>query len=50
MNVALFSIVVLPFAAGASFYLGGPVLGTLWIGVALLTGIIIYSALSRAKP
>ncbi|GEM_PF-5314201 len=43
------SIGLFPFAAGASYYYGGPVLGTVWLGVILLTCLVIYSALARAK-
>jgi hypothetical protein len=51
MNAALFSLVLIPFVAGASYYFGGPVLGTVWIGVILVTFLVVYfcSALFRAK-
>ena len=49
MNLTLLSIVLFPFAAGASYYLGGPVLGSVWMGMILLTCLVIYSLLFRSK-
>ncbi len=49
MNLAVLSMVLFPFAAGAGYYFGGPVLGSFWMGIVLLTCLIIYSSLSRAK-
>ena len=45
----LLSIVLFPFAVGASYYFGGPVIGAVWIGVVLLTCLVIYSALFSTK-
>jgi len=50
MNLIILSIVLFPFAAGAGYYLGGPILCAVWIGVILFTCFAIYSALFRAKP
>jgi hypothetical protein len=42
MYTVLSSLVIFPFATGASYYFGGPVLGTVWMGVFLLTCLIVY--------
>src|SRR5471030_1818453 len=41
VSLPLFAIVSLPLAAGAGYYLGGPVAGSVWIGVILLTCVAL---------
>ncbi len=49
VNLSLLTIVFLPSAAGASYYFGGPVLGSVWMGVILLTCLTVYAVARRAK-
>jgi ABC-type transport system involved in cytochrome c biogenesis permease component len=49
MSLIVPAILIFPFAAGASFLFGGPTLGTVWIGVVLLTCLATYSTLFRTN-
>jgi hypothetical protein len=49
MNLSLLAIVSLPFAVGASYYFGGPLVGSILTGVTLLSCLVIYPALFRAR-
>jgi hypothetical protein len=43
------AIVFLPPAAGAGYYFGGPVAGSVLVGVILLTCVALSSVLFRVK-
>jgi hypothetical protein len=50
MSLIIPAILLFPFATGASFLLGGPILGTVWTGVVLLMCLSAYSMLFCTKP
>jgi hypothetical protein len=49
VNLSLLAIVFLPPAIGAGYYFGGPVVGSVWVGVILLTCLALSTVLFRVK-
>jgi uncharacterized membrane protein YccC len=45
----LFTVVILPIGVGASYYFGGPVVGSLWTCSILLTCLVAFLALFHAR-
>ena len=49
VNLPLLAVVFLPPAVGAGYYFGGPVAGSVWVGVILLTCLALTSVLFHVK-